>query len=66
MAGMNAALYHVLSGRTICKRPKIMDEVSLIKVTTGKSDIYPIDLLFAFYETQNSLQSPNSTIQFGS
>jgi hypothetical protein len=37
--------YHILSGRTIRKRPKIMDEVSLIEVATDKSDICPIDLL---------------------
>jgi len=64
MAGMKASLCQILSRRAIRKRPKVVNQVGLIRVAARESNICPIHLRFASQQIKD-LQASNATKQFG-
>jgi len=62
MAGMKASLCQILSRRAIRKRPKVVNQVGLIR--SRKGNICPIHLRFASQQIKDLLQASNATKQF--
>lgn len=52
---------HVASGVDACKGAEVVDEVRLIEVAAGESDINPVDFPCIVNQLQNSLEAADST-----